>query len=208
MKKTQSILTLSITFVLLGAVLLWAAAPQQTDHDDDAGHNHAAHAGHDHGEADHADHDGHDHDGESHESCPDAQNPHHTLCEVQLPAALAAIDKATKAVKYGDKKTALKELARLNDMVLAMQKSLAHTAQPAFINSRCPIMGKKIDPAKVTPALTRAYQGKKIAFCCAGCLPQWDKMTELQKTTKLKALTPVEAHHDLNDGGDHSGHVH
>ena len=42
--------------------------------------------------------------------------------------------------------------------------------QPAqrrwFANTKCPIMGRPIDPAKVTESLTRDYKGQKVAFCC------------------------------------------
>jgi hypothetical protein len=133
---------------------------------------------------------------------------HDKLCKVQLPAALAAVDKASKAVKFGDKKTALTELARLKKLILAIQKDIETHNQPAFVNNRCPIMGRKIDPAKITPALTRTFKGKKLALCCAGCAPKWDKLSAAQKDVKLKALVPAKVKHDPDDGGDHSGHVH
>ena len=91
---------------------------------------------------------------------------------------------------------------------LELQQGLNEHGKLVFVNSRCPVMGNEIDPAKVTPALTRTYKGRKVAFCCAGCLPQWEKLTEDQKEGKLKALAPAKAKHDPDDGGDHSGHVH
>jgi RND family efflux transporter MFP subunit len=73
----------------------------------------------------------------------------------------------------------------------------ASSAVPAgefpFINRRCPIMGTTIDPAQVTPALTRDYKGHKVAFCCAGCPDQWDKLTDAERDEKLiKAGVPAE----------------
>jgi hypothetical protein len=69
------------------------------------------------------------------------------------------------------------------------------TAEPAggekaavsaeFVNTHCPIVSSKIDPDKVTPELTREFQGKKVAFCCAGCPAQWDKLSEEEKAAKL-----------------------
>jgi hypothetical protein len=56
-----------------------------------------------------------------------------------------------------------------------------------FANTKCPIMGTPIDPAKVPESLTRTYKDQKIAFCCPMCLPQWDKLTDAQKDTKLQA---------------------
>ena len=127
---------------------------------------------------------------------------------MQLPSALAAVDKATKAIQYGDKKTALAELTRLKNLILSIQTELNAHQSPTYANTRCPIMGNKIDPAKVTIALTRSFNGQKVAFCCAGCLPQWDKMADSQKSAKLKALAPAETDHDPHDGEDHTGHAH
>ena len=63
----------------------------------------------------------------------------------------------------------------------------AATAQGAavFVNGTCPIMGTPIDPANVTPDLVREYKGQKVAFCCAMCPPQWDKLTDAEKDAKL-----------------------
>jgi hypothetical protein len=63
-------------------------------------------------------------------------------------------------------------------------------AKPAgdFANVRCPIMGSTIKPKAVTADLTREFEGKKIAFCCAGCPEAWDKLDDAAKTTKLAAV--------------------
>ena len=58
-------------------------------------------------------------------------------------------------------------------------------ASAGFVNASCPIMGTKIDPDKVTPELTRQFQGKKVAFCCGGCPAQWDTLSEEDKAGKL-----------------------
>lgn len=59
-----------------------------------------------------------------------------------------------------------------------------------YANTRCPIMNTPIDPAAVTPDLTRTYKGKVVAFCCNVCPPQWDKLTDTQKDAKLAAVMP------------------
>lgn len=59
------------------------------------------------------------------------------------------------------------------------------TARVQFVNTRCPMMGSKIDPDKVTADLTREFKGQKVAFCCAGCPVQWDKLSAEEKATKL-----------------------
>lgn len=56
-----------------------------------------------------------------------------------------------------------------------------------FVNTRCPIQGNATDPANVPESLTRLYKGQKVAFCCGGCPPAWDKLTDDQKDAKLKA---------------------
>jgi hypothetical protein len=63
------------------------------------------------------------------------------------------------------------------------------TAEPAkgaegpkgVINDVCPIMGSKIDPAKVPDNLTRMYKGAKVGFCCGGCPARWDSMSDAKK---------------------------
>ena len=63
--------------------------------------------------------------------------------------------------------------------------------QPAgkYVNTRCPIMGGVINPARVTDDLTREYKGQKVAFCCGGCPAEWDKLSPAEKDAKLKAVT-------------------
>jgi len=69
-------------------------------------------------------------------------------------------------------------------------KAVAAAKGPAgptgeFANTRCPIMGGKIDPQRLTDNLTRTYHGSKVAFCCGGCPAAWDKLTDGEKRAKL-----------------------
>ena len=59
------------------------------------------------------------------------------------------------------------------------------TARVQFANTHCPLMGNEIDLDKVTPELTREFNGQKVAFCCAGCPAHWDKLSADEKATKL-----------------------
>ena len=111
-----------------------------------------------------------------------------------LSTALAAIDDATKAVEAGNKTEALAKLAAAKKPLLAIQakiKKATAAKKPAamesgtYANAKCPMMGGKIIPTKVTPQLTRNFKGKKVAFCCAGCLAPWDKLSDEQKQAKL-----------------------
>jgi hypothetical protein len=69
----------------------------------------------------------------------------------------------------------------------APKATTAPTTAPAYANTKCPMMDGKIDPAKVTPELTRVYKGQKVAFCCSGCPAAWDKLTDAEKDAKLAA---------------------
>jgi len=66
-------------------------------------------------------------------------------------------------------------------------------AAVGFVNVRCPIMGTEIDLANVPEELTRTHKGKKVAFCCAGCPTAWDKLSEVQKDTKLAKVLSEKA---------------
>ena len=62
-------------------------------------------------------------------------------------------------------------------------------ATVAVINAICPMMGTKIDPAKVPAKLVREYKGKKVGFCCAMCLPKWDKLTDEKRDELIVKMT-------------------
>ncbi|MDP6543182.1 MAG: hypothetical protein QGH60_04270 [Phycisphaerae bacterium] len=59
----------------------------------------------------------------------------------------------------------------------------------ATVNGKCPVMGGTFNQAKVAPELVRDFSGKKVGFCCAGCLPKWDALSDEDKTAKLAAVT-------------------
>ncbi len=108
-----------------------------------------------------------------------------------LPMVSASIDKALKAVKSGDKKTALAELNKAKKMIAEINLAIGKLVKPKFANVRCPIMNSPIKPDKVTKDLIRDYKGEKIAFCCAGCPAAWDKFSNTQKAVKLVKAKPT-----------------
>ena len=113
-----------------------------------------------------------------------------TMCAARtqgLAQVKDAIESARAAVEKGDTATALTHLDKAHKMVTTMHQRMAATATPAptFVNARCPMMGSKIDPAKVPESLTREHKGRKVAFCCGGCPGAWDKLTNDQKQEKL-----------------------
>jgi len=118
-----------------------------------------------------------------------------------VPMVVMSIDKAKQALESGNKKAVLTELNKAREMLLAIDKSLATYVKTKFANDRCPIIGSPIDPDKVPENLIREYKGQKVAFCCAGCPEQWDKLTDAQKQAKLakvmsapSQMQPTNAH--------------
>ena len=103
------------------------------------------------------------------------------LYNKQLPLLSQALADARKAVQMGHKEHALAELTKVENHLAIVHKTLGTHVTPAFINATCPIMGSKINPAKVTANLVREYKGQKVAFCCAGCPAAWDKLPNSQK---------------------------
>jgi len=64
----------------------------------------------------------------------------------------------------------------------------------AVINSKCPMpMGGAVKPAGVSAELVREFDGKKIGFCCAGCLPDWDKLSDDGKKAALAKVMPASS---------------
>jgi hypothetical protein len=110
------------------------------------------------------------------------------LAEIEV--AIKTIESAQRPVKSRDKKSALTELAKAKDFLGKIREKLIVQTQPAFVNTRCPIMGTPINSAKVKPNLIRDYKGQKVAFCCGGCPAAWDKLSDAEKDAKLRAVAP------------------
>lgn len=57
-------------------------------------------------------------------------------------------------------------------------------AQPpeGFANANCPIMGNPID-TEIDAAPWK--EGKKVGFCCPGCIDKWNELSEADKVAKL-----------------------
>jgi hypothetical protein len=60
-------------------------------------------------------------------------------------------------------------------------------AMPRTVNRVCPIMNSPFDPAKVPAHLTAEFEGQKVGFCCGGCVPAWNGLTDAEKRAKLNA---------------------
>jgi hypothetical protein len=60
-----------------------------------------------------------------------------------------------------------------------------------MVNVKCPMMGSVLKADKLTPTLVREFKGRKVGFCCAGCLAPWAKLSDAEKEAKLKASLPA-----------------
>lgn len=58
------------------------------------------------------------------------------------------------------------------------------------VNKMCAV--EHDDP--VNPAVeAAAYKGQKVGFCCKGCVPKWNAMTDAQKDASLAAAMAAGA---------------
>ncbi len=106
-----------------------------------------------------------------------------------FPMAIVSIGEAVKAIESGDRQTELAELTKALDKLMKVYKAMGTQVKPQFANSlRCPIMGSPIDINMVDDSLTRDYNGRKVAFCCAGCPSAWDKLSNSEKQSKVPGL--------------------
>jgi hypothetical protein len=78
--------------------------------------------------------------------------------------------------------------------VLAADEGKTPTTAPAakIVNTKCPMTGKTIDPAKVPANLAREFKDQKVGFCCPMCPPAWDKLSDADKEAKLAAAMKPE----------------
>lgn len=59
-----------------------------------------------------------------------------------------------------------------------------NTVGAAAVNTNCPFTGEHADQA-----VLGAYQGKTIAFCCAGCLKRFNAAGDAEKAKLLATAT-------------------
>lgn len=68
------------------------------------------------------------------------------------------------------------------------------------VNQYCPIMGGEV----AADGGRSEWNGKTVGFCCPGCKPKWEALSEEDKATKL-----AEADEHPNPGAhDHGDHDH
>lgn len=63
----------------------------------------------------------------------------------------------------------------------AAKESRSADAKP--VNQYCVFMTDH----EASPKHVRQHKGQTVGFCCANCLPEWDKLTDAQKDETLKS---------------------
>ena len=127
-------------------------------------------------------------------------------CSARLEKLEKLIDEATAALGKGHKDHALGKLKAAKALIAECRKAMAAGATKKIVNAVCPMMGSKLDPAKVPSNLTRQFKGRQIGFCCAGCPAAWDKLTDDDKVKKLHASIPKAKKAPAGHGKAHGGH--
>ena len=117
-------------------------------------------------------------------------------------------------VEFSTKEIKMKCLTVCQVAVLALFMGCSDTAEPegpgeieslgasvslGIANTVCPLMGGDVDET-----VTTSWDGKTIGFCCAKCIPAWDKLSDEEKTEKLAKA----ASGDADGGHKHGGHSH
>ena len=71
------------------------------------------------------------------------------------------------------------------------------TETVATDNKNCPIMGHAV----TADGGTLAWNGKTIGFCCEGCKPEFEKLSDEDKTAKLAEADKAD-HSEHKEGGE------
>jgi hypothetical protein len=106
-----------------------------------------------------------------------------------IPAAIASLDNAVKAMDAGNTADAKMEIEKakkmLKDMLMTQKKCMGNMPT---VNNACPITDAKIDMMNTPENLITMYKGQKVGFCCPNCPPAWEKLTDKEKNEKLEKV--------------------
>ena len=56
------------------------------------------------------------------------------------------------------------------------------------VNALCPIMGHEVN----AEGKSTTWKGQTIGFCCDGCLPKWDALSDEDRAAKLAEASQAE----------------
>ncbi len=100
------------------------------------------------------------------------------------------VESADTALAGNDVTKAKQELADAKGLIAQWRQMGHHATSMAagkVSNAKCPIMLLPVGE-NTPPELTRQFKGLTIGFCCNSCLTQWDKMSDADRLSKLKAV--------------------
>jgi len=111
-----------------------------------------------------------------------------------LDSAAESLDAASEAIDSGDTEIAKAQLEKARTFLAPVKDSMNEyvSEMAPVINSRCPVCGMTIDPAKVPKAQTSMYRDCKIGFCCLDCQAAWDGLSDAEREEKLKKAVSQE----------------
>ncbi len=67
-------------------------------------------------------------------------------------------------------------------------ESTEPTPAARIVNTTCPVMdGNPVDADNVPASLVVEFEGRKVGFCCGGCLSKWNSWTDEKKRERLNA---------------------
>ena len=91
----------------------------------------------------------------------------------------------------------IRSVAVVGALAVALSAGCSQVDSPAAdaapVNALCPIMGHEIAAA----GGTTTWNGQTIGFCCDGCLPKWNKLSEDGKAAKI--AEPSKTDHDHSE---------
>ncbi|MDX2131470.1 MAG: hypothetical protein SFY69_05420 [Planctomycetota bacterium] len=54
-------------------------------------------------------------------------------------------------------------------------------ASAGMVNSKCPM----VPDHPIKPGVTTTYKGNTVGFCCNGCIPEWNSLSDAQRDALL-----------------------
>lgn len=105
---------------------------------------------------------------------------------ITLPAFCAALTLTVGCAQYSAP-------VETSDSLTSTPATGAQNSEASkMANRNCPIMGHSV----ASDGGTSSWNGKTIGYCCEGCKPKFDALSDEEKVAKLAKA----------DNADHSGH--
>ena len=121
-----------------------------------------------------------------------------------IDAAMQALNAASEAIDTGNTAAAKQMLEEAKQFMQTVQKSTKQYLEKAPVaNAKCPITGLAITRTDVPADRTSMYKGRKIGFCSAACPAEWGKLSNAEKSDKLKLARPKKRRKKTSEHPEH-----